>query len=287
MDVRFLAGRSVLDETLLGSAASRVVGCAMISLVVATGLVSAWLLVRRVTGAIQQPLHPGGLVLLTLALIAVCSAVRLAPPIATRQARWRWIRLASVAVIDVCAVVVATALSLPGTSPVALSLLWCSLVVTLIVLWSITVVRRARGQQDSGSPPPTATGVTGQQRAEASLPSEVSQQMTRSVDWQGRDTFQGLFRVCFRPDERTQSVHIVFCPPFANRPATQVRQRSGPQVSIKPAEVQTYGMRLELRLPAPVDQPVAVTLEASACEELDTPPVDVATPSSPGSADAE
>jgi hypothetical protein len=65
----------------------------------------------------------------------------------------------------------------------------------------------------------------------------------------------GEFRCCFQARERTQSLHVAFCPPLAGTPELHVEQLSGPEAQIRIVQNQPYGVRLDLRL-------VAATLTA-------------------------
>jgi hypothetical protein len=82
------------------------------------------------------------------------------------------------------------------------------------------------------------------------LPEDVCQQLTRSWAEEDRDTVVGLLRAQFQPGERSHSLHVAFCPPMLRRPDVAVIQLSGAKARIKPAEIQPFGIRFDMRLVA-------------------------------------
>jgi hypothetical protein len=76
----------------------------------------------------------------------------------------------------------------------------------------------------------------------------MHQQLTRADLADGSDRLAGWLQATFEPGERTATVHVAFCPPFAEVPKVTVRQTSGPATRIKPGQTLTHGVRLELKL---------------------------------------
>jgi hypothetical protein len=103
--------------------------------------------------------------------------------------------------------------------------------------------------------------------AEADLPLEVTQQLTRSTTAEGADEFAGWVRAPFAAGQRTSSVHLAFCPQFARTPELVVEQIDGPEARIKTAQVLPYGARLDLKLQTPAETPETVVLQFSARTE--------------------
>ena len=62
------------------------------------------------------------------------------------------------------------------------------------------------------------------------------------------DTCYGWLRATFEAGQRTESIHVAFCPPFLQTPKMHVEQLDGPTTRIKVAQLLPYGARLELRL---------------------------------------
>ncbi len=83
---------------------------------------------------------------------------------------------------------------------------------------------------------------------EALLEPGVYQQVTRSKSDDGMDSVRGLLKGEFLPGQRSQSLHVAFCPPMAARPFVEVVQVTGPRSSVKAADIQPYGVRFDVRL---------------------------------------
>jgi hypothetical protein len=77
---------------------------------------------------------------------------------------------------------------------------------------------------------------------------EMHQQLTRASLADGADRLAGWLQATFAPGERTSTVHVAFCPPFAEPPKVSLRQTSGPATRIKPGQILAHGVRLELKL---------------------------------------
>ena len=83
---------------------------------------------------------------------------------------------------------------------------------------------------------------------ELSLPDDVCQQITRSQSPHRGDTIAGVLRALFQPGERSRNLHVAFCPPMPGRPLVEVVQLSGPRTRVKAADIQSFGVRFDLRL---------------------------------------
>jgi hypothetical protein len=94
--------------------------------------------------------------------------------------------------------------------------------------------------------------------------SEVVQQLIRSQAADGSELLTGFLRLSFAPMQRTASAHVAFCPPFGRAPRLEVRQCEGPPARVKTAQLLPYGARLDLKLVAPAEEPLAVLLQFAA-----------------------
>lgn len=63
----------------------------------------------------------------------------------------------------------------------------------------------------------------------------------------GTERIEGWVRVPFRPEEETAIVHLAFCPPLKSSPHLQLIQIAGPDVLMKPTQVETFGARIEVK----------------------------------------
>jgi hypothetical protein len=92
----------------------------------------------------------------------------------------------------------------------------------------------------------------------------VIQQLTRSTTREGVDVLRGSLHATFPPGLRTLSVHVAFCPAFAERPRMEFRQASGPAARIKLAQLLAFGARFDIKLAALAQVDETVVLEISA-----------------------
>ena len=90
------------------------------------------------------------------------------------------------------------------------------------------------------------------------LPKGVTQQLTRSQAADGVEELSGWLRVEFVAGQRTGSLHVAFCPPFAATPELAVEQLDGPEARLKTAQLMPYGARLDLKLAAAAGEPTSV-----------------------------
>jgi len=133
----------------------------------------------------------------------------------------------------------------------------------LILEEAWTLWPRARAG-DAAKRPPVMPLPAASAAIAATPASEVVQQLTRSQAADGSELLTGFLRLAFAPGQRTASVHVAFCPPFKSAPRLEVRQCEGPSARVKTVQLLPYGARLDLKLAAPADKPLAVLLQFSA-----------------------
>lgn len=92
----------------------------------------------------------------------------------------------------------------------------------------------------------------------------VVQQLRRSTTRDGVDVLRGSLCATFPPGLRTLSVHVAFCPAFAERPRMEFRQTSGPTARIKLGQLLAFGARFDIKLAATAEVDETVVLEISA-----------------------
>ncbi len=90
------------------------------------------------------------------------------------------------------------------------------------------------------------------------------QQLTRTRAADGSERLSGWLRAPFLAGQRTASVHVAFCPPFAAVPELSVEQVDGPPARVKTAQLLPQGARLDLKLASAAEEPHDVALEFSA-----------------------
>jgi hypothetical protein len=187
------------------------------------------------------------------------------------------------ALVTLAAVCWAAALSLPG-SPVAMLVLVWSLLAGSELAWWWPAVRHAWRRPPADAPVPAGEDVLPEsavpQRAGAeavepapaeetddleTLPENLRQRMVRGLDERGQEIIYGAVRCDFAAGQRQQEVHLGFCPPLDQVPELSFEQIDGPPAKIHPALVQTFGVCLEIRLPAPSTEPASVQIQFYAC----------------------
>jgi hypothetical protein len=87
---------------------------------------------------------------------------------------------------------------------------------------------------------------------EQMLPADVLQQLTRSRSESGGEIIYGLLRAEFTVGQRQEWLSVAFCPPLASRPQCTAHFADGTSGVLEVEEVETYGVRLMIRLPQPV-----------------------------------
>ncbi len=121
-------------------------------------------------------------------------------------------------------------LTLGGTSPGGVLALWMPLVIGETWGWT-----KIRGRRQPG-----ARWSEGRR--------DLSQRLVRFRTPGGGDTIEAVVRCSLGPGERSGSVHVPFCPPFAGPPRVTVRQVSGPKARVRVGMVLAQGLRVDIRL---------------------------------------
>jgi hypothetical protein len=154
------------------------------------------------------------------------------------------------------------ALSLPGTSPLGLVIAW------LIILGGEVSQRlplfRSRLTNLSAqhpSPDQLPVGcVPADEITEPEIPPGLIQQVTRVVE-DGRESIHGLVKVDVEANDRLAIVHIAFCPPLCDRPELSAHALDCDDAEIRITQAESFGARVEARLPATLDTPRSFIIE--------------------------
>ncbi len=251
------------------------------ALVVALGLVVVW---RRLWGGLSiPPPWPAGLLSGALAA-GVAAAWRSAGAGETRCLAPRRIGLLRRWLPSLLPLIWGLAMSLPPASAAALVGFWSLVVVE--EMWGLglagsgwDMARRGWGGRGSarrvhlgGNRRLQTTQLPAAVHApsappgmpEAAAEGEVIEQLTRCRLADGREQIAGWLAVRFAPGQRTDCLHVAFCPPFARSPELQITQLDGPCVRIKTGQLQPYGVRLDLKLAEPASAAERVVLSFAA-----------------------
>lgn len=241
---------------------------ARIVLAIAIALVALVLAWRRMAGALVEPLPAPVFLGLTMLVLAAA---------ATRRPRTRESlspRPLRVMVADVTvstsAVVVLMSLSLPGTSVVALGVAYLALIIEEAWAWRPAGIRFRRPtiQADTDPQPaatpesPAAPPAPVLSGSGVAAPQEnVSQQLARGRTADGREWISGWLRVALAAGQRIAHVHVAFCPPLARAPSARLEPKDAPPMEVRASQVLPFGVRFDLKLAQPVDEPLDILLE--------------------------
>ena len=254
----------LLGKPMVAGSFSRVVRATVVAAVWLLLLIGLFLLVRRLSGALVTPLAPPAL--LTLGVLTMLTAW-------SARAAWRgassenvstgasglFVRFApSVALLSMAA-----ALSLPGSETIALVLFWVLLVSTELET-HFQLRRRyfSPGRQTFSPGRQAGTKRLSQQHDDDREHDEhIVQQLTRVRDAELGEMVYGTLRADFEPNQRSVSLHVAFCPPFAMTPQMDIEQTDGPEARLKLAQVLPYGARVDVRLREASDQLQSVVVE--------------------------
>jgi hypothetical protein len=225
------------------------------------------LLARRLTTTLQ-PLPP--LSLLSLALLLVGLSVAL---------RRSWCRLndgnpSSIApqlTSTTVLLLLGISLSLPGTGIMAMLLFWLVLAIGEGGAWWRTI----QGSAWLVHHHPSAVHFPRLWKRWSEMDArevegELRQQVLRIV-LNGRDCLRGQYACEFGEGERQQIIHAVFSPPFPVPPEVEARCSGSNDVTIKVAQAETFGARLELRRRGTPLSRDSVLVELTASAPLPSP----------------
>jgi hypothetical protein len=230
---------------------------------------------RRLAGGLDQPLSPAWVTFAAALAALFAAGARFSPPIISAANRWgpfamRWLPA-------VLLVIFVAALSVPGTSTIALAVAWSIVAAEELFVWrrfrpvaphgvvpaapsepepSLAVSRVAAPAASALplTPPPLAPQST-------LLSSEVVQQQTRTRLANGMDRLSVWLQMPLAASERNATAHVAFCPPFLEIPRISLRQTAGPAGRIRAVQILPHGVRLELKLDLSPRQPQRVSVE--------------------------
>lgn len=252
---------TVIPSTMV----SRCLGLGGLGLLGAAALI---VLGRRMAGAFERPLSPLGLLTAGLLLAVAAAAIHLGwsrLPAAKSSSR----PMSGVMVLtSLCVALFGVGLCVSGTSVVAIVLFWILLAGEEAGAWWRHVKRGRESLFTPKTHSPAPPKRNSSDPLFSAVPAdEITQQLTRSQATDGAEQLAGWLRTTFAAGQRTGSIHVAFCPPFRAAPEVAVTQIDGPEVRIKAAQRQPYGVRLDLKLAAAAEEPVVLLLQFSARQE--------------------
>ena len=232
--------------------AAEVAGYLSTAVTVLIAVAAAFIAWRRLAGALETPLAASQL-LATGVLIAGLAKVA--------HVRFPAMRFTAVSVlISLATLTLALSLSIGGTRSIALLAFWAVLIAEEAWAWRLVspLARRGRGAGGEGLARlhrPVADDESPQEPA-----NEVLQQLTRRTTAEGGQELTGWLRMPLATGQRTGSLHVAFCPPFAQPPTVEAEAASGPDCRIKMGQVLAHGVRLDVKLEAAAEADESVLL---------------------------
>ena len=231
---------------------------------------------RRVAGALSAPLEVPLLLTSGFLWATATVGVRAAWNRLSIDRRHSRLELTVWIAPTAALLILGAALSLPGTSIAGLATFWSLLVLEEAWSWRRAPWRRraARVQHKPAlkpSGPRTSPAPAEHKQSDQAIlglddcpPEQMIQRLTRSRDADGVERLSGWLRMPFAAGQRTASIHVAFCPPFARVPELKVEQANGPTARIKTAQLLPHGTRLDLKLSRSADSEESVLLRFSA-----------------------
>jgi hypothetical protein len=196
--------------------------------IVATAIlvvVAVVLTIRQLAGAFTKPLDSGTLLAVGAVLLLLAIAAR------------------GKTVASAALILLIVLLTASTNSIAAALLLWTATIFEELWSWQpvwFKIYSQNHLQPTTDHPPPD----------ELEPSEDILQNLVlRRVD----DTSQelsGWLRMSVTKGQRTGSLHVAFCPPFAELPAIESEQHSGPACRIQTAQLLHCGVRLDLKLDA-------------------------------------
>jgi hypothetical protein len=216
--------------------------------------------IRRLAGGFSQPLPP--LAFVAVALVAAAGTRCL------RSVAQRWFREApaiaalppSAAALGLAlpalpAVLLMSALTLPGTGLVGALLGWLVLLGSEAAAWS----RRAAASRPALRGLSERTADVAVEQPEEELPPGLLQQMTR-VETEEGQSLHVLVRVHLSPGDQLGVAHLSFCPPLA-APPQLAAHAVDVAADVRLTHVEAFGARIEVRLPQPAAATQSLLIE--------------------------
>jgi hypothetical protein len=268
-------------------------------------MVGITLVARRCFGALIVPLDPTALLATGALLSIIAWSIRAAARhrISSRGRALSELSSASDRLSDrfdqiapaAALLMAGAALSLPGTPTLVLGLFWATIVLSQLDAqfgsrrnWA-RVLRSAGRQRNSSETLPEGSSWRGRPDrsladrepdgsrdigefggefgTEANdLDEHIIQQLTRVHDATYGEMMYGTLRADLEPNQRSISLHVAFCPPFAKVPQMDIEQATGSEAQLKIGQLLAYGARIDLRLQEAADEPQSVIVELSVRE---------------------
>ena len=157
-------------------------------------------------------------------------------------------------------IVIASAISIPGSSVFGVIILWTP-ILTMAGFFSWTQISglRSEAEVDANSSQESVP-LLHEEEIETLDPS-IRQSVTRSVDEDGAEVICGKVRCEFEPNERVQNVHIGFCPVLDAEPEVFAEIADGSEADVSIGQILCTGVRFDVKMHHPVTDGTSVLIE--------------------------
>ncbi|MBC8357294.1 MAG: hypothetical protein H8E66_35440 [Planctomycetes bacterium] len=214
--------------------------------------------IRGLLGVFEAPHSAFVLIAAGVAVEVLASGIRVAWSRLYLDATRFTSLLARLVIPSICVICLAIAMSLAGANSWSVGFVWLVITGGELAWWypKLSAVRDRNLEQ-----PETAAAVTDidveeanqsetcvDEEEETELDTNVIQQTTRARNDDGVEIISGVLRAEFAAGERAHNLHVAFCPPLAYEPEVIAHQLDGPPITLKVAQSEIFGTRIELRL---------------------------------------
>jgi hypothetical protein len=230
---------------------------------------AAVLVARRLVGALVSPLSGGAILLVALAVESVITSYRCVSSStefsvpstqysSRRQGSLPPRAVFSLIIPGIAAFAMLASLTLRGTPAWGLFFSWLLLISAESIPWllyyrpGLINVRWLQVLRPTIAPPIES--------AHNKIPRGLVQQFTRIRDGD-RESIHALVKADVAAHDHLAVVHLSFCPPLAAPPQLSAYALNADDAEVRITQAETFGTRLEVRLPAAKETPRALLVE--------------------------
>jgi len=227
------------------------------------------LMMRRLSGALIIPLRGGYIVLAALILECLIVLYRCffsGTEFLVLSTRYvpRWPRslpapaIFSLIIPGLTAFMLLASLTIRGTPLSALFLAWLLLIAAESIQWLLYFRPELTHYSASAVFRPARHSAAEAEQSE--IPPGLIQQVTRTLEGD-RELIHAVVRVKIAANDRLAVVHLSFCPPLAALPQLSAHSLDADEADVRITQAETFGARLEVRLPLANNTPRTVMIE--------------------------
>jgi hypothetical protein len=245
---------------------STAISLALLGLILGLGAVLA---ARRLSGALLSPLSGGTTLLVALTVESTILLYRRISSLTEYSVRsthyfGRWQRLLppravfSLIIPEVAALAILASLTIRGTPAWGLIPSWLLLISAESIPWLLHYRPGLINTSWLHVLWPTVAPPVESEQAE--IPRGLVQQLTRTRE-ADRESIHAIVKADIAANDHLAVVHLSFCPPLAAPPQLSAYALNADDAEVRITQAETFGTRLEVRLPAAKETPRALLVE--------------------------